>query len=235
MTNSLFKDSHITRPICCPNLYSGGELKNKSNQNKRKEYSSKVTVNNNIGVNINKPADKINFRGLSNAKKGKFNFYTSNKVKWLLEKADEKQVVFSAGFALILTCFLRPASIMALPSDKKNKDDKKYAAAHSIASGVIGFTISSIVANPIGDAVKKVLKDPQKYMPKNAKLLQNKDYWNFASNYANKLPDIIMSVPKGIATIALIPVILKYVFGWEKKKNLENKEVTPHNQNGGVK
>lgn len=227
MTNSLFKDSHITH-YC--------RLQNSTSHSERRVHNSMSTAATvkNSSIIVRKPAE-ISFSGLPNANKKSFDFYTSKQVKKFLILAQENQVVYSAGFALLLTCLLRPASIMALPSDKRNKDDKKYAAAHSIASGVIGFTISSIVANPISAAVKKVLKRPTLFGVKNAAWLKDKYANSFASNYLNKIPDIFMSVPKGIATIALIPIILKYVFGWEKKKPEDKMRNNSQNIQGGVK
>lgn len=228
MINSLFKDSHITQSLLHSQISSGSSANNRT----RQQYSS-ATVNKS-SIIVRKPAE-INFSGLSSANKP-FDIYTNKTFKYFLAKAKENNVVFSAGFSLLLTCLLRPASIMALPADKKNKDDKKYAAAHSIASGIIGFVISLIVANPISDAVKKMLKDPKEYLPKNAEWLKSsKNVENVANAYLNKIPDVLMAAPKGIVTIALIPVILKYVFGWEKKKTQEKITNTPKEINGGVK
>ena len=171
--------------------------------------------------------------------------YINKKVKAALEFADKNNVAFSAAFALLLTCILRPASIMALPGSKKNKDDKKYAAAHSVASGIIGYIISTAVSNPVSSALKKVLEKPQKYMDptdeeiekarKAGKILkESKAVYIEASQKASgaaktwitRNADVLMAVPKGLITIALIPPILKYVFGWEKK----NKSAAPARQ-----
>lgn len=224
MTNSLSKDSHITQSLLHSQFYSGSPAKNKK---VRQQYSN-VTVNNSIGTSVKKPAE-IYFNGLPSPK-SKFNFYTSEKVKEFLSLAAQNQVVFSASFALLLTCLLRPASIMALPSEKKNKDDKKYAAAQSVASGIIGFIASSIVANPISAAVKKISKNPKQFGVKSLAVLTPNTN-GVVSNYFNKVPDILMSVPKGIITVALIPVILKYVFGWEKKNKNHDKNDLHLNQN----
>lgn len=220
MTNSLFKDSHITHQLCySQNPYSGSYLGKRASKNERKEYSN--TTVNKIGISVNKPADTTSFRGLSNAQKPLSKIYTSNKFKNLMELAADNQVVYSAAFALLLTCILRPTAIMALPSEKKNNDDKKYAAAQSIASGVIGFILSTAIATPLSRAVKKLKANPEKYM-KNKEWLKNEKVASTAGIYLNKVPDVMLAVPKGILTIALIPPILKYVFGWEKK-NKANK------------
>jgi len=161
----------------------------------------------------------------------KDNKFLKNKMlEKFLFKAYENNVAFSAAFALGLTCLLRPASIMMLPGDKKNADDQKYAAAHSIASGVIGYIISTIVSTPVAKALSKVLDNPQKYMSdkipnynpakvSNAEVLEvSKKTNDCAKTWITRGVDISMSIPKAIITVALIPPILKYVFGWEKKK-----------------
>lgn len=178
--------------------------------------NDRIMMKNN-GITTNKTAE-VNFCGLAGSKVEKL--YTNPKLHKVLEFAANKQLVFDAAFALLLTCALRPASIMVLPS-KKNQDDQKYAAAHSIASGVIGFAISNIVFTPISNAISKIKNKPTDYITDNALLSLDKGKTilnKTAKTYLDRIPDIVGSVPKGILTIALIPPILKYVFGWEKKK-----------------
>ena len=209
MINSLSKGSHITQNCRFQ------ESAYCSEKSASKNVSNNLTVNNS-DIIVKNPAE-ISFSGFSNVKNPGFNVYKNGYIKKFLELADKNQILFSAGFALILTALLRPATIMALPSDKKNKDDKKYASAHSIASGVIGFAVSIVVSTPISDGIKKAINNQKLYLKKKHYPINGTDE-KIASNYLNKLPDILIAVPKGIITVALIPVILKYVFGWEKKK-----------------
>lgn len=174
-------------------------------------------------------------------------FYRNKKLHSLLNFANDKQLLFGATYALLLTCVLRPGSIVLMPS-KKNKDDQKYAAAHSIASGLIGLGISTLLFYPLEIAVKNLgdrldkLTDPKKLATaiqngdefakkfENSYLNKNgKAYLETAKTYLGRLGDLVGSVPKGILTIALIPPILKYVFGMEKKKSSEVK--TPNANN----
>ena len=143
---------------------------------------------------------------------------------------------------------------MALPG-KKDKEDKIYASGHSMASGIIGFIASTIITSPFDESIKKVFGNPEKYKSKKlAKMLRiEKDLAKRANlkNAAGELintkskqllknigkhkgamevlvknvPDWIIAVPRATLTIALIPPILKYVFGVEKKKKPE----TPSN------
>lgn len=189
-------------------------------------------------ISMRKPAE-VNFCGFSGSKpNSKFVNWlcTSNIAKSILEFAEKKQLIFDASFALILTCLLRPVSLMVLPS-KKNQDDQKYAAAHSIASGVIGFAISNIIFTPVSNAIKKIKDAPGDFIT-DTKLIRvekgKKCLNQIPKTYLDRLPDVVGSIPKGILTIALIPPILKYVFGWEKQKPSENK-IAPKTLTGGTK
>lgn len=149
-----------------------------------------------------------------------------------LNLASKNEAVFGAFFAIGLTCLLRPAAIMSLPG-KKNKDDKKYASAHSIASGVIGYLISLAVFDPISKGIKKITEssNPAQYFKKGAEYLMKDGKlvtkeWNAASCMVKMLPETIVAAPRAMLTVILIPPILKYVFGLEKKSS-PNKELHP--------
>ena len=198
------------------------EMTGSAKKNAQKNAIKKMMKNEN---RIKREPANVNFCGLS-ATKAKIPFsgpritklMQNEKFKIAMEKVNDYHLVAGPAFALILTGIFRPASIMMLPGDK-NKDDKKYASAHSIGSGIIGFIISSILFVPLGDAAKAFSANPKNFITKeNSYLLKNKEAFNTAKTIIGRLPDIIGSVPKGILTIALIPPILKYVFGWEKKK-----------------
>lgn len=184
-----------------------------------------ATRQNNSDIIMNKPADKINFCGFFNSEK----FLKSDGLKKVLDFADNNQLVFGAAYALLLTCILRPLSLMAFPS-KKNKDDMKFASAHSIASGLIGFGISTVIFTPISDGIKKFKDNIKEFdIIKNnpSHYLTEDKHLKVARTYLDRIPDIVLAVPKGILTIALIPPILKYVFGIEKKKGSQAPSAPP--------
>lgn len=255
MINSLSKDSHITRTFGQHKLYSSREfvlnnerinttadkceIKNKRPSEITFRGSSSSLVKEKGPIRkflgkihentIKKLSDKIcESTAFKNTLKW---IYESDAVKSTLKFVNDQQLVFGAAFALLLTCILRPASIMVLPS-KKNQDDQKYASGHSIASGVIGFAISTIIFTPISrgvkrfqdicngkdkkDTVETYLKDKKHY------LLTNEQKLKAATKYLERIPDIVGAIPKGILTVMLIPPILKYVFGMEKKKKTDN-------------
>lgn len=153
-------------------------------------------------------------------------FYKSEAVRKFFINADDSHAVFGAMFALLLTCVMRPASIMVMPA--KNKDDNKYAAAHSIASGLISYGLSLVISAPIANAMKKLQKEPDKFLKdKELEYLKHTRQLETAKKFMNFGHEMIIAAPRAMITIALIPPILKYVFGWEKKK----KDVAPKEDN----
>lgn len=157
---------------------------------------------------------------------------TNEKFSKFLEIAHNHNIATASLIALGLAGVLRPITIMSLPG-KKNKEDKIYASGHSIASGVIGFIASTIVTSPL-DTAMKMYTNNSKFWKENSsyKQLQN-ELQNIKEPAAIKLqkakieafktamkniPDWFIAVPRAMLTIALIPPILKYVFGIEKKK-----------------
>ena len=163
--------------------------------------------------------------------------------------AEEHNVATSALIALVLAGMLRPATIMALPGDK-DKEDKIYASGHAIASGIIGFIVSTIVTIPFDESIKKIFetdengnrihgrkkfeklnKDIEELKKKpvldeiQKQTLENlKGKRGALKTFVKWIPDWVIGVPRAMLTIALIPPILKYVFGIEKKKKEPPKE-----------
>lgn len=225
MINSLSKDSHITQYCRLPkSMYHSEQGAYKNMSNSAPVYKSSI---------IKREPAEISFSGLTSAQKPVSKIYTNKSVKNFLKMAAESQAVFSAVFALGLTCLLRPAAIMALPGDKKNKDDKKYASAHSIASGGIAYLMSLALFAPIATSIGKIADKPADFIKnKNSALIKDAKAMNAATAYVNILPEAILAAPRAMVTVALIPPILKYVFGWEKKKTAK-KEVpaNPMTQN----
>ena len=173
--------------------------------------------------------------------------FTKNWFNKFLTYSYEHNVSTSALVALVLAGVLRPATIMALPGDK-DKEDKIYASGHAMASAILGFVASTIITSPLDTSIKKVFSDPAKYGSKKLTkfarikdaLQKRSELRNSAGELLNKtskqlykkmikhqdtmqtlaknIPDWIIAVPRSILTIALIPPILKYVFGVEEKK-----------------
>ena len=229
---SLKQGYHSDHPMSIEKEYSAGLRNNRGysvafsgSGASKKTSEAAAKVFNNLGETV---TDKM---------------FRSEKFKKLVEVFEEKTVVAQALVALAVAGVLRPATNMAM-ADKNDKEDSMYAAAHAISSAVIGFVVSSIVMAPFDKAFKKIKADPNKYLGARTikdkkgnvkkeleslanlfdvkeigkrKLEKSKPYKNI-SKVAQMIPDsIVMGIPKAMLTIALIPSILKYVFGLEKK------------------
>jgi len=110
--------------------------------------------------------DSVSFKGGVKPNTSLFNrFLSSEGFGKLLELAGNNPVVTSSLYALFLCVLLRPATIMALPGKGEDaKEDKKYASAHSIASGIVGFVTTLAIMTPIAAMTGKVFKNPAKYI-----------------------------------------------------------------------
>ena len=61
--------------------------------------------------------------------------------------------ITQAGLAALVCTILRPATIMVMP-DRNGKANNKYAAAHSISSGVAGFVLTTPLTYPFKQSGK---------------------------------------------------------------------------------
>ena len=134
----------------------------------------------------------------------------SNKIltnKYLLkglEKISEHGTTFAAGTSLVLSTGLRTFSISKTPDIKE--ENKSYAMANSISSGLIKFAIVEAVALPIENAVKRIDKNPKKYL--NSEIKPNSRGYKFITQAIKLSAGLITAIPKSVMTVALIPVIM---------------------------
>lgn len=132
--------------------------------------------------------DNSNFTGLLNNKillKG-------------LEKVSEHGTSFAAGTSLAMSLTVRPFAIHSTPDVEK--ENKQYAIANSIGSGIIKFGIVEAVALPIENAVKNIDKNPEKYLKsKTIKNLQETSK-KLVESKSYKLSTQIMKLSTGFIT-----------------------------------
>ena len=149
-------------------------------------------------------------------------FLDSKAFEKVAEFAGSNPATFNAASSLIMAGVLRPAAIMALPAkDEQEQKNKGIAAAHAIASGVIGFAITSTVMKPISAGLNKIFKEPggvQKYLPKLHDKMQESPA--LAKNVKKVMsfgPDIVLAVPRALLTSKLSHVVQDTLFGKKKK------------------
>lgn len=168
--------------------------------------------------------------GIKTIKKSeKFSGFLNNKLLIKgLEAASNNGALFAAGASLVLTTAVRPLSIMATPN--VDKENKQYACAKSIASGIIGFALTFLVTTPIVDAVKNISKNPKKFLDnkaistlkKGAKNLKTSSKFKFINQFIKLGSGLLTVAPKTFLTCALIPPVVAVVFN-NKKTEKENK------------
>lgn len=151
-------------------------------------------------------------------------FLESKAFEKVAEFAGSNPATFNAASSLIMAGVLRPAAIMALPAkDEQEQKNKGIAAAHAIASGVIGFAITSTVMKPISAGLNKIFKEPggvQKYLPKLHEKMAKPENKKLAENVQKVMsfgPDIILAVPRALLTSKLSHVVQDALFGKKKK------------------
>ena len=111
--------------------------------------------NNNNNVNYN---EQINTTIRENSD-GRVSFKGGAKTPLLHTVANfvaDSPLVSEAIFAILITCGLRPLTIMASANKKEGKDKEKcaYQAVKSISSGVVGLGMTALVGTPIAKAAK---------------------------------------------------------------------------------
>lgn len=184
------------------------------------------------------------FTGKSEAATSFFDIDKILKSKWfnkLTPYTFLHNISASALAGLLMAGIMRPGTIMSL-SGKKDKEDNIYASGHAMASGIMGFLVSTAITSPFDESIKKVFDDKKfargkfkEIDEKIAKLSAEKEAKTISeealkelkilmnrrsalNTFVKNIPDWIIGVPRAMLTIALIPPILKYVFGLEKKK-----------------
>ncbi len=133
--------------------------------------------------------------------------------------AGENSATFNAASSLVMAGVLRPLTIMALPAkNEQEQKNKGNAAAHAIASAVIGFAITSTVMKPISAGLKKVMNNTDKYLPKlSEKMKSNPALEKNINKVLSFGPDILLAVPRALLTSKLSGYVNKALFGKKKE------------------
>lgn len=156
--------------------------------------------------------------------------YNSKILKKGLEFAADNSALFVATTSLVLSTAARPLAILSTP--KTDKENKKYAAAKSLASSAVGYLVMLAAATPLAKSIKKIDKNPSKYLKSETiktlqageqNLLKSKKY-GFATQLFKLGLGFLIAVPKSILTCALIPSFMEKIF--KKDNSARSKEPT---------
>ena len=156
--------------------------------------------------------------------------YNSKILKKGLEFAADNSALFVATTSLVLSTAARPLAILSTP--KTDKENKKYAAAKSLASSAVGYLVMLAAATPLAKSIKKIDKNPSTYLKSETiktlqageqTLLKSKKY-GFATQLFKLGLGFLIAVPKSILTCALIPPFMEKIF--KKDNSARSKEPT---------
>lgn len=127
-----------------------------------------------------------------------------------LEKVSEHGMSVGAGTSLIMSLAVRPLAINATPNVEK--ENKQYAIANSVCSGIIKFGMVEALALPIENAVKKIDKRPRKYLQNASDDFIKSRGYKLGTQIMKLGTGLVTAVPKSMLTIALIPIIMDKLF-----------------------
>ncbi len=170
-------------------------------------------------MKISRTETSPNFRGVLNNK------YTLKG----LETISDHGATFNQAASFLGAALLRPAAISLTP-DFVDDENKNYAKANSIASGVAKLAIAELFILPLEIGMKQVEKEPEKFLKKEtidklkggaSSINKSKDF-KFLAQCFKLGGNLVSAIPKSMLTIAMIP-FLNDIF--------KNKEKLPINFN----
>lgn len=138
--------------------------------------------------------------------------YTNRAVKKGLEFAADYGALFAAGAAAGFSV-ARPLAIWMTP--KTDKENRLLAVSKSLSSSAIGLLITTCLALPLGAAIKKISKNPYKYLKQESikefekcsgNIEKSKSY-EFATQLGKLGLGSVVAVPKSIAVASSVPYI----------------------------
>ena len=141
-----------------------------------------------------------------------------------LEKISEHGMSVGAGTSLVMSLAVRPLAIHATPDVEK--ENKQYAIANSVCSGIIKFGMVEALALPIENAVKKIDKNPRKYLKNTPKKFVNSRSYELGTQIMKLGTGLVTAIPKSMLTIALIPVLMDKIFNTRPNDD-KKKETSP--------
>lgn len=138
-----------------------------------------------------------------------------------LETISEHGTSFAAGASLVMSLGVRTFSIYNTPDVKK--ENKFYAMANSICSGLVKFAMVEAVAIPVENAVSRIDKNSSKYLTQTTLKNFSSDTksYKFLTQIIKLSTGLLTAVPKSILTIALIPFIMNKIFKYNPLEELK--------------
>ncbi|HIS88596.1 TPA: hypothetical protein IAA87_04125 [Candidatus Avigastranaerophilus faecigallinarum] len=133
-------------------------LLNQGRECAKERHNLKQNNNDNINTTIKSNSDgRVSFKGATPLLHKAANF------------ASDNPLVAEALFAILITCGLRPLTIMATAKTEEDKEKCSYQAAKSVSTGIIGLATSVLIGIPIAAAAKAAQKRGAFNMPEEMK------------------------------------------------------------------
>ncbi len=157
----------------------------------------------------------------------KGSFYNNKILLKSLKLAGEKGALVAAGTTLACSTVVRPVAILLTPDS--SKEDKQFACAKSIESGILGTVLTASIFAPVSKVIDNISKEPKKYLKpstveklqQSAKTLDEAPAYNFIKQIAKMSPELIAVLPKALISAALIVPVTKFIFNRKPKEKKE--------------
>lgn len=169
---------------------------------------------------------KVNYENNNIAFNG---FWNNKALKKGLEFAADNGTLFAATTTLALST-VRPFVILATPkTDKKNKE---IACSKSLISTLTGYLIALCFSKPLSGAIKKIDKNPEKFLKKetianlkdNAQNITDSKAYSMATQLFKLGLGFLIAAPKSIITAFGTPKVLKIFNNDSEDNNLTNEQ-----------
>ena len=150
--------------------------------------------------------------------------YTNQILKKGLEFAADNGALFKASAAVGFSV-LRPLVIMSTPNTEK--ENREIASAKSISSSLIGFLLMLGISTPLANSIKKIDKNPKKYLSSKTIEWFRQESNNITNSKAYILStqlfklgiDAFVSIPKAVLVTLGMPYIIELLNKQNTDKN----------------
>ena len=140
----------------------------------------------------------------------------------ILRGVSDNPALASAGIAFVAASIFRPSMQYALPI--KDKKDKAYTVASSVATGVTELALSAAIFIPANKLIQKTSK--QLYSTtKNTIFKENPEILRSYKSLSNRFLKLGLLPLTSWARFAAIAPFVKFLFGKDKEIVAEKKEV----------
>ena len=150
-------------------------------------------------------------------------FISKSKVtQKILRGVSDNPALASAGIAFVAASIFKPSMQYALPI--KDKKDKAYTVASSVATGVTELALSAAIFIPANKLIQKTSK--QLYSTtKNTIFKENPEILRSYKSLSNRFLKLGLLPLTSWARFAAIAPFVKFLFGKDKEIVAEKKEV----------